>query len=152
MAILRLSQVYDTTPQRLFALLTDPATLLTLTPPEFGLSWHEQPPVLAAGIVFTLQARRWGIGVRLVHEVVAFTPPSRFAERQQRGPFRTWEREWTLGQQSGKTVLEETITVEPPGGMLGLTLNLARIEADIQMGWQYREQQIQAILGAEARA
>jgi hypothetical protein len=29
---------------------------------------------------------------------------------------------------------------------------LARIEADIQTGWQYREQQILAILGAEARA
>ena len=152
MAILRLSQVYDTTPPRLFALLTDPARLVTLTPPEFGLSWQEQPPGFAVGTVLTLQVRRWGMSVRLVHEVVAFTPPTRFAERQQRGPFRTWEREWTLSEQSGQTLLEETITVEPPGGMLGLTLTLARIEADIQTGWQHREQQIRTILQTAAGA
>jgi ligand-binding SRPBCC domain-containing protein len=148
-AILRLTEVYDTTAQRLFARLTDPARMLNLTPPEFGLSWQEQPSVLALGTVFTLQARRWGMSVRLIHEVVAFEPPLAFAERQQRGPFRLWERQWRLDEQASRTTLEETITVEPPGGMLGLTLSLARIEADVQTGWQYRTAQLRQWLQAE---
>ena len=151
MAIYSLKEVYDTTPERLFALLTDPDRLLEWMPPEFGLSWLEQPEKWSVGTVFSLQARRWGLSVRLVHEVVAWHWPSHFAERQQRGPFRSWQREWHLQAQAAQTLMQETISLEPPGGMLGQFWTLAHIEADIQAGWRYREQQLRACLAKAAK-
>ncbi|MFQ3592341.1 MAG: SRPBCC family protein [Gemmataceae bacterium] len=147
MATFSLKQVYDTTPDRLFALLVNPVRMLEWTPPEFGLTWVEQPETLSLGTVFAYQARRGGLSVRLVLEVMALEPPRRFAERQQRGPFRQWERQWSLREHAGQTELEETICVDPPGGLLGQVLTLTQIEADLQTGWQYREQRLRACLG-----
>jgi hypothetical protein len=142
MPILTYTQSYDTTAEWLFALIRQPAEMVALAPPELGLEWEQGPEQPEVGDTYTVQAQRWGLRTRIVTEVVGCRPPEYWEERQIRGPLAKWQRVIELRPQEGGIQWWERIEFAPPGGLLGLNLTLARLEADIRHGWDYTHQQI----------
>jgi hypothetical protein len=142
MPILTHSQSYNTDADRLFALLRQPARMVALAPPDFGLSLIEGPDQPEVGQTYTVAARRWGLSTRIVSEICECIVPERWVERQIRGPMSHWQRTVELHPSAGGVEYIETIDFAPPSGMLGLTLTPARIEEDIRRGWEHRHQQL----------
>jgi ligand-binding SRPBCC domain-containing protein len=81
-------------------------------------------------------------------EVVVLEEGQRIVEEQRQGPFRAWrhERRFTA-LSAGETEVSERIDYEPPGGLLGLVLTAARIEADLERAYRERLGRITAMLG-----
>lgn len=125
-------------PHLLFDLMRRPTILMTLVPPEFGLTLQEGPERLSEGDVYTVVAQRWGMKQTIVTAVVLCQPAERWVEEQRRGPLRRWRVERDYRPCDGGTELTERIDFEPPGGLLGLTLTASRIEADVRMGYNWR--------------
>ncbi|NBO92113.1 MAG: hypothetical protein EBV06_07325 [Planctomycetia bacterium] len=140
------TETYACPPRVLFNLLRRPAILLALVPPEFGLTLIDGPDILDVSALYTVQARRWGLSQKIVTEVVECREPERLVEQQQRGPFRRWRLQRDFRDSANGTEFTEQIEVEPPSGLLGLTLTAARIEADIKAGIAWRRERLPALI------
>jgi ligand-binding SRPBCC domain-containing protein len=119
-----------------------PANVVSLAPPETSLQLIEAPEVVEAGSQIVVQVRRWGISQLIVTEVVELVDNLRIVEEQRQGPFRAWRHIWRFGECKSETELEEEITFEPPGGMLGLMLTTARIEEELRFAFAHREEKV----------
>ena len=148
MPVLEFAETYPCAPARLFALLRRPAVLVSLAPPEFGLALIDGPDVLDAGSRYTVEARRWGLSVKIVTALVECVADESLIEEQQRGPLRRWRLERRLRVVEGGTELAERIEFDPPGGMLGLTLTAARVEADVRAGHAWRRERLLALVAS----
>jgi ligand-binding SRPBCC domain-containing protein len=137
--------------EAVFDFFRRPAGLVSIAPPELNLQLLEAPEVLSAHSRMVVQARRWGISQRIVTEVVELVDNSRIVEEQRQGPFRSWRHERHFVQDGASTEIREQITFEPPGGLLGLVLTVARIEADLRNGYAYREGRVHECLRERSR-
>jgi ligand-binding SRPBCC domain-containing protein len=123
----------------LFGVFLRPANLAQLAPAEVSLRVLEAPEVLTLGASVSVQTRRWGIALFLRTEVTALEMNHRLVEEQRQGPFRRWVVTRTLQPlPDGATRLTEVVDFEPPGGLLGLRASAARIEADLEELFAYR--------------
>jgi ligand-binding SRPBCC domain-containing protein len=131
-----------------FAFFRRPANVVAVAPDDLHLQLIEAPDVVEVGSRIVVQVRRWGISQRIVTEVVALEEGRSIVEEQRQGPFRAWrhERRFTAAGPA-QTEVSERIDYEPPGGMLGLMLTPARIEADLQRSFDQRLPRVAALLG-----
>jgi len=68
-------------------------------------------------------------------------------EEQRRGPFRRWKQTFTfVATAVGGTCLDERIDWEKPGGILGLFVTAAMIEAELQALHAHRQQLLPRLL------
>lgn len=139
-------ETYGCAPSRLFALLRRPAVLVSLAPPSFGLTLLDGPDEMEADSRYTVQARRWGLSRKIVTRVVECVHASTLIEEQESGPLKAWRLERLFRQTDAGTELTERVTFEPPGGMLGLTLTAARVEADVRSGYAWRRERLVALV------
>lgn len=136
---LEVIETYGVEAGRLIALFRSPREVVGLAPADLGLRLVDGPDVVEVGSRVTVEARRWGLTQRIVTEVVELLPGVSLIEEQRRGPFRHWRHERHFRDlPGGGCELREVIEFEPPGGLLGLTLTAARIEADLRAGFDAR--------------
>ena len=107
----------------------------------------EAPAAIALGALIIVETRRWGLRQRIVTEVVELEEGEKIVEDQRQGPFRSWrhERRFTRTAE-GETEVSEQIDYELPGGMLGLVLKPAMIEAELRQTYAYRLERITEML------
>lgn len=142
-----LTQHFPCSREVLFEFLRRPANVVAVAPPSFRLGLVQGPEVLALGDQVRVRSRRYGIATEVTMEVVELVVPESIVEVQRQGPFRHWKhrRDFVVVEEA-LTELRETIEYEPPGGLLGLTLTAARIEADLREAFEWRQPQILARL------
>jgi ligand-binding SRPBCC domain-containing protein len=138
MPVVEITETHPCPPAVLFALLRRPAVLVALAPSDFGLTLLDGPDILDAGASYTVQARRWGLSQKVVTTLTECLPDESLTEEQTRGPFRRWRLTRRFRPIDGGTELTERVEFEPPGGMLGLTLTAARVEADLRAAFAER--------------
>jgi ligand-binding SRPBCC domain-containing protein len=126
-----------------------PANVVSVAPPELSLTLIEAPELVEPGSRIVVQVRRWGLSQRFVTEVVELVENSIIVEEQRQGPFRAWRHERRFNGIDGGTQLDEEITHEPPGGMLGLTLTAARVEEDLRLAFAHRIEKLNELLRRE---
>jgi ligand-binding SRPBCC domain-containing protein len=134
-------------PGRVFALLCRPALLPRLAPPGLPVHVESAPEELTLGTTVTVRARRWGVPVRLTTEVTALERDRRLVEEQRQGPFRRWVVTRALEATAGGTRLTDEVDFEPPGGLLGLLVTAARVEADLKELFAHRAKALAELLG-----
>ncbi len=135
-----------------FAFFADPAKVLSVAPPGSGLRLIE----VSADGTYTVEARRWGLSQRIVTEVTERVDGERLVEVQKKGPFASWRLDRHFRAVGGGTEVREVVEFEPPGGLLGLTLTSARVEAELRAAYEGRPARVLALLstpdgGGEAR-
>jgi ligand-binding SRPBCC domain-containing protein len=133
-----------------FAFFLRPANLVRAAPPELHLRLVSGPDRIAVGSRVTVQARRWGLGVRLVTEVTRLEEGALLVEEQREGPLREWVVTRRFEPVAGGTRLTEKVEYEPPGGLLGRVLTERVVEEELRRGFAYREGQVaEALRGAK---
>ena len=139
-------QIVETYPLRattLFRFFARPANVLAVAPPGSGLRLVEGPDSVSPGATFTVVVRRWGLSQTIVTEVVEWQANTLVVEEQRRGPFARWRLERRFRAISAtESELTESIECEPPGGLLGLTLTAARIEAELRTAYEGRRERV----------
>jgi ligand-binding SRPBCC domain-containing protein len=150
MPAVRFVERYSLSRSLLFAFFRRPANVVAVAPPGLGLRLVEGPDAVTAGVKFTVELLRWGLAQQIVTAVVEVEEPVRIVEEQRRGPFRRWRLERALAEVAGQTELVETIEYDPPGGLLGLTLTAAVVEAELAQAYSGRVARVLARVGAGA--
>jgi ligand-binding SRPBCC domain-containing protein len=148
MAVIRFVERYPLPVAVVFAFFRRPANVVAVAPEGLDLRLVEGPQEPSAGAVFAVQVRRWGLSRRIETQVVMLEEPSLLVERQVSGPFREWVLERRFVPIDGGTELTETITYEPPGGMLGLMMTPSAVESELARAYQGRAERVMARLGA----
>jgi ligand-binding SRPBCC domain-containing protein len=140
-------QRFPFSPEVVFDFFRRPSRIVSIAPEDLGLHLLEGPEVMEVGSRIVVQVRRWGVSQRIVTEVVALEDGRSFVEEQRQGPFRAWRHEHrftALG--AAQTEVAERIDYELPGGLLGLMLTAARIEADLARSFAQRVPRVVEIL------
>jgi len=131
----------------LFHFLRTPANLPLLAPPELHLEVVAAPPVLELGSRVELKGRRWGMAQRSVVEITALEIDQLLIEEQHAGPFRQWKHVYRLeAVDANRTQLDDEVTFEPPGGMLGLVVTAAFVQRDLTVFFQHRNRRLLELL------
>ena len=127
-------------PEELFALFLRPALAVQLAPAAFPLEFLAGPEVLTPGDSFTLRTRRYGLSQKLIHQLEALDPLRRLVFVQVRGPFRSYRLEQRFEPLAQGCRLIEEVTFEPPGGVLGQLLTVARLRGDLEELYRLRRE------------
>jgi ligand-binding SRPBCC domain-containing protein len=67
----------------------------------------------------TWRAIHFGIRFTMTSRVTDLDRPSRFVDRQVRGPFRRFDHEHVFAPDSGRTVMVDRVSFDAPAGVIG---------------------------------
>lgn len=143
--------VHDTSlaaePRTVFDFLLNVRNLPRVMPPSPKVSVIDAPPRLQLGSVFTVVLRKYGIGQKIVSEVVKFEDGVSFTDIQIAGPFARWEHTHTVTPAPDGCTMRDRIIIDPPRGLLGWILTERRLQADLASSFAWRDQAFRKVLG-----
>jgi uncharacterized protein len=107
--------------ERVFAFFAEASNLALLTPARFRFRILEGPVgrPLREGDRIEYALRFLGVPLRWSSRIVAWRENEVFADRQERGPFRSWLHTHRLVAVEGGTEMRDDIEYELPLGLLG---------------------------------
>ena len=133
----------EAAPEAVWALLSDPATMLRLVPPELRPGQVDAWPTrLNVGAIFEFNLRMLGLPVLWAMEIVRFDPPEVMVSIQRTGPYRYWEHEQHLYPHLYGTIIEDRIRYEPMGGVIGRTASRTFLRPRVSRWLAYRHMQL----------
>ena len=146
-----LSAQFECCPATLREYLGSVSNFLLITDPELEIEIIESPEVVTAGEEISFSIVTSGFRQVLRHRWTTVTDSQIVAE-QVMGPTQSWHHAQTILAAAGGCSLEETITFEPPGGMLGFVVTEDGILESLSTGTAIRHQLIAEQLIAEQLA
>jgi ligand-binding SRPBCC domain-containing protein len=150
MPVVRFVERYPLAPAAVFAFFRRPANVVAVAPAGFDVRLVAGPQEPSVGQTFSVQVRRFGLSRLIETAVVTLQEPSLIVERQMQGPFRDWVVERRFAEEEGETELTETVSFQPPGGMLGLMMTASAVEAELGRAYQGRVGRVMARLGGRS--
>jgi ligand-binding SRPBCC domain-containing protein len=131
--------------EKLFDFFTDAFKLETLTPPLLRFEVVTPAPiVIRTGTLIDYKLRLHGIPIRWQSEINEWEPPSRFVDRQTRGPYRLWRHEHRFVEQHGGTLVIDHVEYRAPGGSL---VNRFFVVPDLRKIFGFRMQKLRELFG-----
>jgi len=147
---LRTSTVIDAPLDQTFAFFSKAANLGVITPTAMRFCIEGQPPPMAAGAVIDYRVRVGPLPVRWRTRITTWEPGRRFADLQEKGPYRFWWHEHTFQADGGRTVMEDRVFYTPPLGLVGRLANRVFIGSTLTKIFQYRGDVIRLRFGVVA--
>jgi len=136
--------------ERLFAFFSDAFQLETLTPPLLRFEVVTPPPiVIRAGTLIDYRLRLHGIPIRWQSEISEWEPPSRFVDRQTRGPYRLWRHEHRFVECDKGTLVIDHVDYRVTGGRL---VNRLLVAPDLRRIFVFRMQKLEELFGQPMQA
>lgn len=122
-----------------------------ITPPWMHFRILTQPPIVmkpGATIAYSLRVR--GIPLRWLTEIERWDPPYEFIDIQAKGPYTVWRHTHRFSEVGGGTRIADTVDYALPFGLLGRLVHRLRVARDLEEIFDYREQQVRALLSRQA--
>lgn len=136
-------------PAEIFPFFADAANLEKLTPPWLNFRILTPLPIeIKRGTLIDYRVGIRKIPLRWRTEICEWQPPSRFVDRQLRGPYRLWEHEHTFQAKDGGTLVGDHVKYSVLGGWLTDRLLVRR---DLEGIFDYRQERMQQIFGGFAQ-
>lgn len=128
-----------------FEFFADAANLEVLTPPWLRFKiLTPQPILMRVGVLIDYRLRIRGVPVSWQTEITAWQPPFRFADRQNRGPYRKWLHEHRFETKDRGTLCIDEVEYEVPGGWL---VDWLLVRRDVAKIFDFRRKKLQEIFG-----
>ncbi len=128
--------------EAVFRFFLRPANLVDVTLPELNLRFVEAPEEVVVGSVVEFEVTHFGQAIRASHEVVRADDLC-IAEQQIKGVMKSWEQSRSIVPVSDTACrVENTITFEGPGGLVGVIMNEDRIRASLDKGFTFQNQRL----------
>jgi ligand-binding SRPBCC domain-containing protein len=128
--------------EQVFKFFADPINLNHLTPAWLHFEILTPPAEIRQGTLLDYRLRLRGIPLRWQSEIEIWEPPSRFVDRQTRGPYSLWVHEHTFVEENGGTVVGDRVDYAVRGGSLVQKFFVA---PDLRQIFQYRQSVLQEI-------
>lgn len=136
-----------------FAFFSDASNLGAITPPALGFQLQTPPPIAigeGATIDYRVKLGPWRLRWR--SRIELWEPGRRFADVQERGPYRCWWHEHQFRQLDGQTVMEDHVYYAPPLGPLGRLANKLFVAPQLRRIFSYRAHAVAQRFGKSLRA
>ena len=98
-----------------------------------------------AKIAYGLRIR--GIPVQWLTVIERWNPPFAFVDVQVKGPYRLWRHTHSFVEVDGGTLIADTVEYALPFGLLGRLVHRIQVARDLAAVFDYRAQQVGALLG-----
>jgi uncharacterized protein (TIGR01777 family) len=135
---LRARTVIEAPLEDTFAFFSKAANLGVITPAAMQFSIQGQVPPMATGATIDYRVRVGPLPVRWKTRITTWEPGRRFADLQEKGPYRFWWHEHTFQADGRRTVMEDRVFYTPPLGVFGRLANRIFIRSTLRKIFQYR--------------
>jgi ligand-binding SRPBCC domain-containing protein len=136
--VLERTQVVPFELEEAFAFFADARNLERITPPWLRFEIVDAPEELRAGARLRYRLRLFGIPIRWRTEIVSWTPPHGFVDRQRRGPFLLWEHAHRLRPVEGGTEIYDHVRYRLFLGPLGDVVRRLLVRGWVEGIFDYR--------------
>ena len=123
-----------------FPFFCDTSNLERITPPELHFQITTPQPIkITLGTVVDYRLQLFTLPFRWQSEITVWRPPHEFVDEQIQGPYRLWVHRHEFYEESGTTIIQDTVRYQLPQWPLGevfyplIRLQLRRI-------FKYRQQ------------
>jgi uncharacterized protein len=98
------------------------------------------------GTLLDYRLRIHGIPVRWRTLIETWEPPSRFVDRQLKGPYKLWLHSHTFVPRDGGTVVGDVVRYSLPLGPVGELVHRAVVRRDLERIFAYRHEALARLL------
>lgn len=134
-----------------FAFFSSPANLGLLTPRGLGFRHEGGDETPATGATLDHRIRLGPVGLRWRTRFEDWSPPGRFVDVQERGPYRCWWHEHTFEEADGGTRMEDRVLYALPFGPLGALAHRLFVADQLLSIFAHRALAIRLRFGHEGR-
>ena len=135
--------------ETVFSFFAEPRNLARITPPWLAFRLVSAGDlVMAEGLRLEYRVRPLGAPMRWVSRITVWDPPHRFADEQERGPYRYWHHLHEFRAVPGGTELLDRVTYALPLGPLGRLAHALVVRPQLRAIFRFRERVIGATVGA----
>ena len=137
-------QVLDLPIDDVFRFFSAAENLERITPPSVGFRFDAPPPAeLSVGAEIRYRLRIMGLPIRWTTRITEWDPPHRFADVQDRGPYRYWLHTHSFEQVApGRTLMRDRVIYQVPMGFLGEVARRVFVVGQLRRIFDYRERAV----------
>lgn len=133
--------------ERTFEFFSDAFKLELITPPSLRFQMLTPGPIeVDQGTVLDYRLRVHGVPIRWRSVIEKWEPPSRFVDRQLKGPYKLWLHTHTFEARGGGTVVGDVVRYALPLGPIGDVVNRLVVRRDLEDIFDYRYEAISRLL------
>ena len=140
--VLERTQVVPFELEEAFAFFADARNLERITPPWLRFQIVEAPEQLEPGARLRYRLRLFGVPIRWRTEIVEWTPPRGFVDRQRRGPFLLGEHAHRLRAVEGGTEIYDHVRYRLFLGPLGDVIRSLLVRGWVEGIFDYRAEAV----------
>jgi ligand-binding SRPBCC domain-containing protein len=140
--VLERTQVVPFALEEAFAFFADARNLERITPPWLRFEIVDAPAELRAGARLRYRLRLFGVPIRWRTEIVEWTPPRGFVDRQRRGPFLLWEHAHRLRPVDDGTEIYDHVRYRLFLGPLGDLIRRLLVRGWVEGIFDYRAEAV----------
>jgi ligand-binding SRPBCC domain-containing protein len=130
-----------------FKFFSEAGNLARITPPSLHFQFVTKLPIkIESGTLIDYRLRLFGVPFRWRTLIDPFEPPHRFADIQERGPYKRWRHLHEFFEQDGGTLMLDSVEYELYLGPLGRLVNRWFVRPQLEMIFDYRYSTIERLL------
>ena len=130
-----------------FRFFEDPRSLEKITPPWLNFRILNPDAVrMRAGEEIHYIISWMGIPLKWKTRIAEYTPPRKFVDEQEKGPYTLWHHEHFFEQTEAGVVIRDCVDYILPLGPLGRLAHFFMVKAQLLEIFRYRQKTIAAIL------
>lgn len=138
---LEATQILNTTMKAAWNLLSDPANLSKITPPEMGFKITSgKPESMFSGQIISYKVSPFpGITSNWVTEITHVVKDSYFVDEQRFGPYKMWHHEHHIFPYKEGVLMKDKISYKLPMGFLGRMVHPFIVKPQLHKIFNHRE-------------
>lgn len=136
--------------QKLWEFHSNAEALKILAPPDTEIQVVSTNNAVREGAVHIIKAKQFGLWITWKVQIKNVNPPYGFTDTALRCPMKSWTHTHEFIDDEGDSILRDTITYEPPGGLIRKMVNTMMIEDRIDALFKYRHQTTRTMLETTA--